>query len=95
MKRFVHSETGRVAPLFLLPLGILLLCAAGAQLLPETDAFDFVRGLTTGALAAVAVVTVVGIVAARRRAAWRAEKRTLDDLEPLGPSTPDDGGPAR
>jgi hypothetical protein len=95
MKRILNSETGRIAPLFLLPLGILLLCAAGAQLLPETDAFDFVRGMTTGALTVIAVATVVGIVAARRRAAWRVENRTLDNLEPLGPGTPDDDRPAR
>jgi hypothetical protein len=89
MKQPLNSKTGRIAPLFLLPLGILLLCTAGAQLLPDTDAFDFIRGLTTGALTAIALVTVVGIIAARRRAVWRAEKRTLDDLEPLGPSAPD------
>jgi hypothetical protein len=87
MKPIVDSETGRIAPVYLVPLGIALLVTAGTQLLPETDVFDFVRGLATGILAVIAVFTVVGLASARRRALWRAETRTLDDLEPLGPGS--------
>lgn len=90
---------GRVTPVFFLPLVIALACAGGALLLPSGDFFDFVRGLFTGALAAIAVATLVGVVTVRRRAAWRRQTRRLDDLEPLGrashPANPDGTGDPR
>jgi hypothetical protein len=75
---------GRVTPVFFLPMAITLLCAGGALLLPAGDFFDFVRGLFSGALAVIAVATLVGVFTVRRRSAWRQQTRQLDDLEPLG-----------
>lgn len=82
------SSSRRLSSALLIPIVVCLACAGGALLLPEGDLFDFVRGLTVGALAVVAVATIVGMLSMRRRESWRAQARRLDDLEPLGAARP-------
>jgi len=87
MDKTLLNYTSPLPRIAYLPAIGLLVGLIATLFLPETDAFDFVRGLFFGMFAVVAVATIVGVLTWRRRRKLWAETEALESLEPLRSST--------